>query len=136
MAENSRRTSTPPGQLHKESWLARLVWAILGVSALGTLVWGACIFNTYLADPLFITLLERHGPALVGVPVAFCISTVVTSALRALDGMAEYELFGLHARVQQLLEYFGRPSFLSSPSRSECSFSRRHPRSNQVFFDK
>ena len=41
---------------------------------------------------------ERHGPALVGVPAAVCLATSVTCAARAIDGNMDFDFLGVRAQ--------------------------------------
>jgi len=40
-------------------------------------------------------LLDQHGPAAIGIPVAACAALFLVSVTRALDGPMSFDLFGL-----------------------------------------
>jgi hypothetical protein len=76
---------------------ARIAHGVLGSLSLSLLAvvgwWGTVRLNgEVLAD-----LIVRHGPAVIGVPLAMAVATGLIGGLRAIDGKLRVALFGLEA---------------------------------------
>lgn len=66
------------------------VASIAGLAALG---W-YCLATL---GPSGAALLDRHGPCVIGVPLAVGVATALVGGVRALDGELQFELLGLKA---------------------------------------
>lgn len=74
---------------------ARIAYAAIAILALS-----ASILSVYLGLRGMLTrdwneLLQQHGPAVLGIPLATGVATVLVSALRALDGPFRVDFLGL-----------------------------------------
>lgn len=73
----------------------RLVCGLVALLALGGLGWGAWRLSVRLNAASLAALLDRHGPALLGVPTAAALAIAVTGIARAFDGKIRLDLLGL-----------------------------------------
>ena len=85
-------------QAHQDSSIARLVCLMVSVTALVCLAFGVWWIFASLDSGSLLELVERHGPALVGVPAAVCLATAVTCAARAIDGNMDFDFLGVRAQ--------------------------------------
>jgi hypothetical protein len=78
------------------SWLSRVAFGALAAMALVFL----CALWTLVEKIPAMDLagiVERHGIAFIGVPVAAALALFLISVIRAIDGPMEFDLLGLRA---------------------------------------
>jgi hypothetical protein len=95
MTETEPPASTaPPPATDISARVAYGVLASLSLLVLAGVGWrgGATLDGAVLAD-----LVARHGPAVIGVPLAAVVATGLIGGLRAIDGKLRVTLLGLEA---------------------------------------
>lgn len=85
-------------QAPRDSGRLRLVCLAVSLVALIVLGVAAWWLLASLKPEVLGTLVERHGPALIGVPAAVCLATAVTCAARAIDGKVGFDFLGVRAQ--------------------------------------
>lgn len=77
---------------------ARWIHGGIAVAALLLLIIAVWRAHCAITAEAWSNLLNEHGPALLGLPIAVGISTILVSSLRAIDGPLRIEFLGLRAK--------------------------------------
>ena len=91
----------PQRKEHQSSALAnsnhavQIANGVIAIAALVTLVVGGRLVIAAIPATEVTALVERHGPALVGIPAAAGGATILVGALRAINSPLDSEFLGL-----------------------------------------
>ena len=99
MTENASGGPEQPAANSKDHAAARIVAQIAyGVLATGVVIAVVAIARHFSGAFVTIdlaTIIDRHGPAVLGIPTAAILAFFLVSLARALDGPMALELFGI-----------------------------------------
>lgn len=86
------------GLPRQDGWLVRLVCIVISLTSVGGLIWGTFWLFGSIEGQWLDQRWEDRGPVMVGIPVATCLATGVTSAARAMEGNMGIDLLGVRAQ--------------------------------------
>jgi len=78
--------------------MARWIHAGVAVAALLLSILAVWRAHSAITPEAWSNLLDQHGPALIGIPIAVGVATILVSSLRAVDGPLRIEFLGLRAK--------------------------------------
>lgn len=79
----------------KAEWSVRVIYGVLAAVALTAAVILAHRTLLALPAPYLATIIEQHGPVLIGIPMAIAVAFFLVAAVRAVEGPIRFEILGL-----------------------------------------
>jgi hypothetical protein len=98
MTENANAGPEQPTASPTNHAVAQIAYGALAIGVVITVVAIARHFSGALATIDLATVLDRHGPAVVGIPTAGVVAFFLVVLARALDGPMALDLFGLKSQ--------------------------------------
>ena len=97
-AVEPKQGSAAPAQPSKKLWpLVRIVHGAVAVLTLIALIGATWAAHAAISAGNWSLLLDRHGPALLGIPAALGVATILTSAARAIEGPLRIDFLGFRS---------------------------------------
>src|SRR6266571_3917000 len=97
MIENTSESVARPATASKGPQAARIVYFALAAGGLIALVVIVRHFSSTLGLADVATIVDRHGPAVLGIPAAALAAFIIVAFVRALEGPIAFDLLGLKA---------------------------------------
>jgi len=85
-----------PTKCHQDRG-TRIAWSAISIIGVGVLVLGGWRMRQVLSSYDPASLLDRHGPAVIGIPLAVCVATIFVGVMRAIEGQFKLDFLGLKA---------------------------------------
>jgi hypothetical protein len=95
MTEQTNENAVQPAAASRDAPAARVAYFALATGGAFALVAIARHFSGAFASIDPATIIERHGPALFGIPASAATAFILVALVRALDGPIALDLLGL-----------------------------------------